>query len=344
MPPMSTNILGKQTPPSRRSLCGAYALGMTATPSHPDAVKPLLVTKSCKALTQELEALKRHVEEYASAPQAGCLYLQEEKGWKGAPQHSQHAHRRRLWQQGLSMSRLTIVNVLDHLWAIVQVLSAESITLYSHQTLTRVACEGAARIAYLLDAQASYDARLLRAATPLLADAEGKVTATREVMEARPELPITLDRAVEQRDAVLRMIELAGIRIIRDTKSKAMRLELGDPVQSEPYKPNLTALVAKYFPERPGSYRSTSGIVHSNPWMLGDTVRSSTLAPELELGPHVPGIGAAVMTAIDASIIVMEAYARYYGHDPKSAVRVSRLRQQAIDIFMQQWFAAQFVV
>lgn len=316
---------------------------MTATPSHPDAAKPLLVTKSCKALTQELEALKPHIEEYASAPQVGCLYLREREGWKGASQHSQRAHRRRLWQQGLSLSRLTFANVLDHLWATTQVLSAESITLYSHQTLTRVACEGAARIAYLLDARASYDVRLLRAAVPLLVDAEGKVTATREVMDARPELPITLDRAIAQRDALLRMIELAGISVIRDTRNKTTRLELGDPVETEPYKLNLTALVAKYFPRRPGSYRSTSGVVHSNPWMLGDTIRSSPLTPELELGPDVPGIGAAVMTAIDASIIVMDAYARYYGHDPESAARASRLRQQAIDVFLQQWFAGQIV-
>jgi len=316
---------------------------MTATPSHPDAAKPLLVTKSCKALTQELEAVKRHVEGYASAPQAGCLYLQEREGWKGVAQHSQRAHRRRLWQQGLSLSRLTFANVLDHLWATSQVLSAESITLYSHQTLTRVACEGAARIAYLLDARASYDARLLRAAVPVLVDAEGRVTATREVMEGRPELPITLDRAIAQRDALLRTIELAGISIIRDTKNKTTRLELGDPVQAEPYKLNLTTLVAKYFPQRLGSYRSTSGIVHSNPWMLGDTIRSSPVVPELELAPDVPGIGASVMTAIDASIVVMDVYARYYGHDPESAVRASRLRQQAIDVFLQQWFAAQIV-
>jgi hypothetical protein len=184
---------------------------------------------------------------------------------------------------------------------------------------------------------------MLRAAVPLLVDAEGKVTATREVIEARPDLPITLDQASKQRDAVLRMIEQAGINIRRDRRNKVTNLELGDPAQAESYKVNLTALVAKYLPERPGSYRSTSGIVHSNPWMLGDTIRSSPLDPELVLEPDIPGIGAATMTAIDASIIVMNAYARYYGHDPEPAVRASRLRRQAIDVFLQQWFAEQIV-
>jgi hypothetical protein len=131
---------------------------MTATSGTSKGVKPLLVTKSCRALIQELDELKRHVETYASTPQAGCLYLHEREEWKGAPQHSQHAHRRRLWRQGMSLSRLTFANVLDHLWSTTQVLNAESITLYSHQTLTRVACEGAARIGYLLDAEASYEA------------------------------------------------------------------------------------------------------------------------------------------------------------------------------------------
>ncbi|WP_459706204.1 hypothetical protein [Actinophytocola sp. KF-1] len=47
------------------------------------------------------------------------------------------------------------------------------------------------------------------------------------------------------------------------------------------------------------------------------------------------------MTAIDASIIVTEAYARFYGHTPGSAVRASRRRQHAIDVFMQRWFIEQ---
>jgi hypothetical protein len=314
---------------------------MPATPSRSGALKPTLVVKSCMALTNELEDLKHHVEEYASAPQAGCHYLRESQNWKDAPQHSQRAHRRRLWQQAMSLSRLTIVNVMDHLWAITHILNADSIALYSHHTLTRVACEGAARIAHLLDENASYEARLLRAAAPLLADADAKVTEIREVMTARPELPITLDSASKHRDLVLRMIKLAGIRITYNTRDNPTRLELGDPVQREPYKPNFTTLVAKHFPERPASYRSTSGVVHSNPTTLGSAVVSSPLDPELELGPDVPGIGAAVMTAIDASIIVTEAYARFYGHTPDAAVRASKLRQQAIDVFMQRWFTEQ---
>lgn len=100
-------------------------------------------------------------------------------------------------------------------------------------------------------------------------------------------------------------------------------------------------MMAKHFPERPSSYRFTSGVVHSNPTTLGSAVVSSPLEPELELGPDVPGIGAAVITAIDASIIVMEAYARFYGHTPESAVRTSKQRQQAIDVYMQRWFTGQ---
>ncbi|GAB1508013.1 hypothetical protein JCM33774_00540 [Actinophytocola sp. KF-1] len=192
-----------------------------------------------------------------------------------------------------------------------------------------------------MDESASYESRLLRAAAPILADADAKITEIREVIAARPDLPITLDSANNHRDAVLRMIDLAGIRITYNTRHTPVRLELGDSGQHEPYKPNFTTLMAKYFPERPASYRSTSGIVHSNPTTLGTTVVSSPLAPELELGPDVPGIGAAVMTAIDASIIVTEAYARFYGHTPGSAVRASRRRQHAIDVFMQRWFIEQ---
>lgn len=316
---------------------------MTANPSDPNTATPLLVTKSHRALIQELEALKRHVETYASVPQAGCLFLLEKEEWKSTAHHSQRAHRRRLWLHGMHLSRLIFANMLDHLKATTQMLDADWVPLYSHQTLTRVVCEAAARIGYLLDRSASYDARLLHMAVPLLVDAEGRVTATREVIDARPDLPVTPDYATKQRDAVLRTIELAGIKIRRNNKNKVTHLELDPPTRAEPYNLNLTALVAKYFPQRPGSYRSTSGIVHSNPWMLGDTIRSSPFTPDLVLEPDLLGIGAAAMTVTDASLIVMESYARYYGHDPEPAMRASRLRQQAIDVFMQQWATEQVI-
>jgi hypothetical protein len=239
----------------------------------------------------------------------------------------------------MRLSRLIFVNVFDHLGAMSRVLSStDSITLYSHETLVRVACEGAARIGYLLDPAVGFDVRLLRTGVLELADADAQVATVRSVAAARPELAHAVDRAIKRREGLLGQLERSGMTV-RMKGQKPTHLELGDPACIVPCKLNLTGLVEQHFPGRPGSYRSASGIVHSNPWTLGDTVSSSPLTAELVLEPDIMGIGAATIIAIDASIVITASYAQYYGHDPESAARASRLRAHALDVLMQEYFA-----
>ncbi|WP_148088792.1 hypothetical protein [Saccharothrix texasensis] len=242
-----------------------------------------------------------------------------------------------MWQYGMQLCRLILVNVYDHMWSTGRLLGADdSIPLYSHHTLARVACEGAARIGYLLDPAIGYEHRLLRSAVFALADADARVTAAREVT-THPLLPHAADEPTRRRDELLDLIERAGITIRRNGRQQPTHFEVGAPPVVEPCKTNLTELVKRFYPDRPGTYRSTSGVVHSNPWVLNDTVTSSPFTPELVLEPDVQGIGAATLTTIDASIIVVESYARYYGHDPAPAVRKSRSRAQVIDGLLREW-------
>ncbi|KOX16192.1 hypothetical protein ADK67_40275 [Saccharothrix sp. NRRL B-16348] len=242
-----------------------------------------------------------------------------------------------MWQYGMQLCRLIFANVYDHMWSTGSLLGAgDSIPLYSHHTLTRVACEGAARIGYLLDPAIGYEHRLLRSAVFALADVDARVTAARDVA-AHPRLPHAADEPTRQRDELLELIRRAGITICRNKQQQPTRLEIGSPVVDEPCKTNLTELVKRFYPDRPGTYRLTSAVVHSNPWVLNDTVTSSPFTPELVLEPDVRGIGTATLTTIDASIIMIESYARHYGHDPAPAVRKSKSRAQVIDGLLREW-------
>lgn len=303
---------------------------MTATPSDASAVIPELVTKAHRALAQEMAALQQNVQAYANEPQSAGLIVVEQEQWKAATHHTERAPQRRLWLQGQQFARLVLANVFDHLWSTLRVLGApDSITLYSHQTLIRVVCEGAARIVYLLDPGINYEHRLLRIVVMRLGDLDAQIAATRDVVGAYPQLASGLSDAIKQRDDLLQQAERAGISIRRDRNGKPSKLELRS--QEEPTKLNLSDLVARSFPERPASYRSSSGIVHSNPWMLIDAVVSDHLTPELVLEPDLAGIGAAVLTALDGCMLITRTYASFYGHDAEPALRRSRLRSQVID-------------
>jgi hypothetical protein len=313
---------------------------MTATSSIPGAKPPQLVLSSARALQLEAEALKRLVEVYAQDRQPGCTFLTEQDAWKASPHHSQRAHRRRLWQHGMQLSRLIFANILDHMLSAGQLLSvSDSIVLYTHHTLARVVCEGAARIGFLLDPEISYDQRLLRSEVLALADADARIAATRDVAAAaiHPILSHAADEPIKQREYLLRRIEAAGITIRRNN-GRPTHLEMGATTRAEPCKVDLTRLMEQAYPARPAAYRHTSGVVHSNPWVLNTTIASSPTRPELVLEPDIPGIGGATLTMIDASIIVIESYAKYYGHDPALGAHKSKIRAKMIDTLMCHWF------
>jgi hypothetical protein len=289
----------------------------------------------------EATALQASVERYANSPQSGCCFLTEQEQWKAAPHHSQRAHRRRLWKQANLMSRLVVGNVLDHLNAVNRLLGAETISLYSHMTLVRVACEGAARIGHLLDPETGFEVRILRAAAFRLDSAEANVNAARGLPADSPAMPHAFTVATQKREDVVNQIERAGITIRLNTKGQPTHLELDGTPHVVPRKLNLTHLMEKQFVERPSWYRITSGVVHSAPWMLNDAVASSPTTPELVLKPDILGIGASALAAVDACVVIAGAYARYYGHDPQPAARASMLRARAVDMVMNEWFAEQ---
>ncbi|MFI9576066.1 hypothetical protein ACIG5D_31970 [Microbispora rosea] len=298
---------------------------------------PAVVARVRKVLQQEFRALRKALEDYSTAPQPGSLFQIESAAWKTTP-HPMRAHQRRLHQEALLQARLIVVNVLDHLrGADLLLQGGEWIPISSHMSLSRVTCEAATRVAYLLDPDVGYEVRTVRAAVMRMASEEANLTALRDIVRDQPELSVALAHAERTRDKVIDTITRAGITVHRDGKGRPSRLEVAHTGIKESTRVEAIALMAKYFPHRPAWYRMTSGITHSGAWMLDDTIVSAPTDPLLAVDPDFYGIGASGLLAVDASALVAQSYARYYGHDPAPFAQASAMRTRAIDLVMNEF-------
>ncbi len=290
-----------------------------------------MVARVRKVLQQEFRALRKALEDYSTAPQPGILFQIESAAWKTTP-HPMRAHQRRLHQEALLQARLIVVNVLDHLRG-----AALWIPISSHMTLSRVTCEAATRVAYLLDPDVGYEVRTVRAAVMRMASEEANLTALRDIVRDQPELSVALADAERIRNKFVDTITRAGITVHRDGKGRPSRLEVAHTGLRESTKVEAIALMARYFPHRPAWYRMTSGVTHSGAWMLDDTIVSAPTDPLLAVDPDFSGIGAAGLLAVDASALVAQSYARYYGHNPAPFAQASARRTRAIDLVMNEF-------
>ncbi|MGC5387674.1 hypothetical protein ACPXCJ_24545 [Micromonospora chalcea] len=306
-------------------------------PASPDLI---VVRRAVRALDQELAALQEEVERYGRDPQPSCLHLAEGAAWRQAPAHTQRAHRRRLRQDVLAYARLATVSVIDHLWAVRQLLAVPGyLPLFAYATAGRAACEAAAKVGYLLNETIGYETRLLRGAVLLREDAESRMKAAKALPEDFPVAGMAVRDAQYLWNVITGRISRAGIIEICNSGGKPIRLQIpGLPGRGEPIKVVLSDLVSAAFPDRPNLYRQASGTAHSAPWMLSDAVVSSP-GPHLELTPDILGIGATALVCIDAGSVVSAAYAAYYGHDPAPAVRARKVRTTALDLCMNDWFS-----
>lgn len=315
---------------------------MTACPTSSDAKLPPIVSRSYYALIQERDALEKALQEYANAPKPGCTYLSEKEAWKGAP-HRQRAHRRRLWGDATNQSLLMIGNILDHMWAASRLLNGESVPIYAHMTLSRVLVEAAARICYLTDPAVGYEGRVVRGATLGLQSINAHVTAAQSLPSTSPAMPHALTDAIKKRDKLEDRIKRAGLEFKLNANQKRTHLQDSGSGVSEALKINLTALVEKYFADRPSWYRLSSGVIHSARWMLDDVVVGSD-HQGVTMVPDFMGIGAATMLAIDACQAVAKTYAQFYGHNPQLATRASALRTQVVDLLIRDLAATKGII
>ncbi|RCG21140.1 hypothetical protein DQ384_36610 [Sphaerisporangium album] len=298
---------------------------MTATATEPGTPLPAIVICCAEVLGEEFGALLASVESAAQRPRPGSPYLAEREEWEASSEHSQD-----LWSYGHRMARGILLNLADHLAMLRKAFSGPELPLYAHMTLSRVVAEAAAQVCNLIDPEAGYRERVLRAALLGLRSRTQEVRAIGSLLDEHPVRRIgALENTTRAREEFIGLMEKAGLEVRRRVGMPTGARYLGDG----PFRdldPKLTLLVNGLFPDRPAGYQIGSGVVHSLEWMLRDAIASDG-ADGVRAEPDLLGMGAATLLALDACAAVAGAYARLYGHDPAPAAEASARRCLRVD-------------
>jgi hypothetical protein len=232
---------------------------------------------------------------------------------------------------------LISVNAYDHMLTLARALGGDgAMPIFSHASLSRVVCEAAVRLAWLMDPAISSEERIVRGAAALLDSAEERHKGVRALpaeMFARSVLRGMVNSCTAERDDVQKLITDAGLTIGYTGTGKKKRktsVELELPSVSAPIKINITRLMAELLPDEPSWYNVGSSVAHSCYWGLRD-VDGSRPGESMSLPPNVVDIGAAVLPAISASGLILSRCGACYGHDASAELQASKERHARID-------------
>jgi hypothetical protein len=311
---------------------------MTVRP-NPGQPLPKLARVSRQMIIEEAEELRAALEGFSNDPQPGCLQELDREAWMGEPNPGE-AGRAQLLEFIQHQAVLTYINAYDHLHTLGRALGSDgAMTLFAHSSLSRIACEAAARFAWLLDPGVIPEERIMRGAVALLISAEERLKGANRIpswqFDTRSR-DILIGNCTAERDSAHSLIISAGIRLVRGKDAKRIaRLQLDVPKVSVPLKLDVTELMDSLLSDSPGWYNAGSSVTHSYYWGLRDAIGSRP-GDQPALGPDLLNVGAAVESAISASGLILARCAGYYGHDPEPHLRRSRARREEIDVLMQR--------
>jgi hypothetical protein len=145
-----------------------------------------------------------------------------------------------------------------------------------------------------------------------------------------------LDSCRQEQDSIRKLIDGAGMAFGSSRKGSAkVRLELQSPKVTVPLKINITELMAELVPDYPSWYNIGSSVSHSIYWGLRDINHSRPGEP-LALTPNMLDVGAAVISAISASALILDRCGRMNGRNPAAHVRRAQRRRAEVDALMQR--------
>lgn len=112
---------------------------------------PELVRVARKEVIEEAETLRAALEEFSNAPQPGSPIEVDRTTWAddSRPGAKDRAALLSLTQD---QAVLTYVNAYDHMWNLARLLGTDgAMSLFAHESVSRVVREAAARFAWLMD-------------------------------------------------------------------------------------------------------------------------------------------------------------------------------------------------
>jgi hypothetical protein len=300
---------------------------------------PEIVRVARQCMIDEAEALRSALEDFSQAPQPGSPSELDGRAWS---EDVGTGARDRAALLGLTQQQatLTYINAYDHMWSLGRLLGTDgAMSLFSHQSASRVACEAAVRFAWLMDPDISSEKRIARGAVALMNSAEERLKGVRRLSADRfppGALGAMINNCTSERDNVRALIMGAGFAFGHSKKGTTeTRLVIASANISVPLTINIGDLMADLLPDSPSWYNIGSAVTHSVFWGLRDVVQSDPGEP-LDLLPDVMQVGAAAESAISASALILDRCGRYYGQDPGAQVQRARQRREKIDALMRR--------
>ncbi len=298
-----------------------------------------LVVVSNRVLGEEAEALRAAMEQFGSVPQPGSPWSQDDEAVADRADPVAQA-RATVLRHARHQASLIYINAWDHLITLARILGGDgAMPLFSQASVSRVICEAAVRFAWLMDPNISSAKRLVRGAVALYFSAEERSRGVRALPAERFDPRIhrqMLDSCRQEQDSIRKLIDGAGMAFGSSRKGSAkVRLELQSPKVTVPLKINITELMAELLPDYPSWYNIGSSVSHSIYWGLRDINQSRPGEP-LALTPNMLDVGAAVISAISASALILDRCGRMNDRNPAAHVRRAQRRRAEVDALMQR--------
>lgn len=278
----------------------------------------------------QADDLQRAVERIMEAGSAVSPFSRDHRKVLGSARNND---RLKLWQAVQHACLHVTVNVADHVRTLAMVLShaSEGVPVYAHASIARVAVEGAAYIAYLLDAGEPFETRFARGIAFLIADSDHARRAASKVPgNLRMKAPGPAAR--QDHHALIALINRAKIEVVPNRKGDPKGVRVAPGADEARVDVKVSELVEAQYPDMPGLYSLMSGVTHGMAHKLSDNAWFADR--HAHWNPDPLDVGCSVLAAVNAAHTVVTAHAWQHGAGDDASIGTTGDRIALVDMAM----------
>jgi hypothetical protein len=304
----------------------------------PGSQMATLAEKSRRALDLEVTTNGQQIKAIDQAAKAGCPRDLDNREWKAAVPHTARAPRRRLMLFVQHQARLNHFNAVDHLLTMARSLGSDGqMSALAPTSLSRVVCEAAVRVNWLLDTAVSFEERITRGAAALYSSGLNELKAANE-MAAGPEQVKAVALAQKMLDGLGDWLDKAQVdRVLDRNQRNVATLQIPSAGVKVPVELKVGPEMKSRLPEVPTWYSRGSGVAHSATWRLRQVVSRDSDPSDVTWEPDLVEIAEASIAAIHASALIIKTFSLYFGLDPAPFVAKSRSHAGMIEVWKANW-------
>ncbi len=299
-----------------------------------------LAKKSRTALLQEANGQGPQLQEIQNSAVAGCPCDIDNTAWKNTRPAALRKARQELTLLGQHQATLNHYNVFEHLTSMHRVLGGDGqMAALVPTSLSRVVCECAVRINWLLDTNITPEGRLVRSAASLYNSALYELKAANKKKASDPSKAATVAEAQNSLDQLDDLLDKA--QVVRGLGGRGgndvVRIEMPSAGVKAPLDLKMGPEMEARLPEVPEWYTRGSGVAHGATWRLRQVVKATNDPRNIQFEPDLVEIAEASIAAIYASALDIKSYALYFGLGPDTYIAKSKSRANMIEIWKQNW-------